>query len=50
MKCEKCNDLGYYYVHGVLETRIKFECECNQKKDDVHMGVTIVGGKVIELK
>jgi hypothetical protein len=31
-KCEICDDQGSYYVHGIIEVPIKFECECNAKE------------------
>ena len=30
-KCEKCNDSGFYYIEGISNERIRFECECNGK-------------------
>lgn len=31
-KCETCDDNGFYYVHGIIEERVRFDCECNAVK------------------
>lgn len=30
--CQKCNDNGFYYVHGIISDPVIFNCECNPDK------------------
>ncbi len=30
-RCCKCNDTGFFVVHGIIEKPIRFYCECNPK-------------------
>ncbi len=50
VKCEVCDDYGYYFLDGLLEEKLKIECRCCKKKDDVHREVIIKNNLVTELR
>lgn len=30
-KCERCNDHGEFYVDGIVDYTLKFECGCKKE-------------------
>lgn len=33
MKCEKCNDMGFYFISNICEEPVKIECDHKENED-----------------